>query len=61
MISNILADMPDNDSSPYEPTEGVRILEMETSASNLSADSRVEIELWDCGGSPRYTTHDVHV
>jgi hypothetical protein len=37
--------MPDNEASQYEPTEGIRILEVETSASNLSADPSTEIEL----------------
>lgn len=54
IISNILADIPDYDSSSqYEPTQGVRILEVEISKSNSSIDSNVEVELWDCGGSSR--------
>lgn len=46
--------MHDNDFTQYEPTEGVRILEVETSTSNSYVDSNVEVELWDCGGSSRY-------
>ncbi|XP_065203594.1 intraflagellar transport protein 22 homolog [Planococcus citri] len=55
LISNIITDMTENAYSQYEPTEGVRILEIETPVSlNTMQNSNVDIELWDCGGSQRY-------
>ncbi len=46
--------MSDNDFSQYEPTEGVRILEFETSVkTDSSRNINAEVELWDCAGSQR--------
>ena len=47
--------MTENAYAQYEPTEGVRILEIETPISlNTIQNSNVDIELWDCGGSQRF-------
>jgi hypothetical protein len=42
-------------SGEYKPTEGVRILEFEKNIEDQETGkpSRVEVELWDCGGSKR--------
>lgn len=50
--------MSENAYSQYEPTEGVRILEIEKPLSlNTMQNSDVDIELWDCGGSQRLRSH----
>lgn len=43
--------MSDSDYLRYEPTEGVRILEIEYSEKSSSQNKNIEIELWDCAGS----------
>lgn len=38
----------------YEPTAGVRILELEEEFSTDSGDVTHPIELWDCSGDQKY-------
>jgi len=52
-ISNYLAEATESSGGEYHPTQGVRILEFEVEGENPTTGNplRVEVELWDCGGS----------
>eukprot|EP00928_Gymnodinium_smaydae_P062686 TRINITY_DN46496_c0_g1_i1.p1 TRINITY_DN46496_c0_g1~~TRINITY_DN46496_c0_g1_i1.p1 ORF type:complete len:224 (-),score=54.71 TRINITY_DN46496_c0_g1_i1:218-805(-) len=50
-IANVLAEASEVASEQYRPTQGVRILELETEAR--AASQRVFVELWDCAGDTK--------
>ncbi|KAI8805003.1 hypothetical protein BJ742DRAFT_822325 [Cladochytrium replicatum] len=61
-VANCIAELSDSlNSTEYHPTQGVRILEFDR---KVSIDSKrpsyrskevvVSVELWDCGGDPRF-------
>lgn len=52
-LSNFLADATEFSGGEYHPTQGVRIIEFETSASETGRSS-VDVELWDCSGDKRF-------
>lgn len=54
-ISNYLAEATESSGGEYKPTQGVRILEFESSGEDLNTGKsfRAEVELWDCSGSAR--------
>lgn len=55
-ISNYLSGATEISGEEYKPTQGVRILEFESSGENSEAGSsfKAEVELWDCSGDSRY-------
>lgn len=55
-ISNFLADATETSGGEYHPTQGVRILEFETSVHVSGRSSNAEIELWDCSGNQKFET-----
>jgi len=52
-LCNFLADATEFSGGEYHPTQGVRILEFETTASD-SSRSNLDVELWDCSGDRRF-------
>jgi hypothetical protein len=42
----------------YRATKGVRILEYEPLST---IDSKIEVELWDCSGDPKYIVLGVNI
>ena len=52
-LSNFLAEATGDVERGYHPTQGARILEFEVEgeAPDSGRLVRVEVELWDCGGS----------
>ena len=56
-LSNYLAEATESSGGQYHPTQGVRILEFEVEGESPATGQlmRVEVELWDCSGSKRYT------
>ena len=48
-MSNFISESTETYVGDYYPTKGVRILEFENYISEHSV--RVDVELWDCGGS----------
>lgn len=51
-MSNFLSGSTEAYSGDYYPTKGVRILEFEYNNEPVNGQPvRVDVELWDCGGS----------
>lgn len=57
-ISNYIAEATEVSREEYKTTQGVRILEFETTVEDQDTGKscRVEVELWDCSGSTRFET-----
>ncbi|XP_029468531.1 intraflagellar transport protein 22 homolog isoform X1 [Rhinatrema bivittatum] len=60
VLANFLSDATETVGGEYNPTQGVRILEFESSnvpnVNGSNKSSGCEVELWDCGGDPRFET-----
>ncbi|KAJ8043072.1 Intraflagellar transport protein 22-like [Holothuria leucospilota] len=55
VLSNFLAEASDISGGAYHPTEGVRILEFESSGSwTGNRTTTADVELWDCSGDPKF-------
>ncbi|KAG8450727.1 hypothetical protein GDO86_003123 [Hymenochirus boettgeri] len=54
VLSNFISDATETIGGEYNPTQGVRILEFECPNVNGSKGSTCEVELWDCGGDPKF-------
>ncbi|XP_069471117.1 intraflagellar transport protein 22 homolog isoform X3 [Ambystoma mexicanum] len=55
VLANFLSDATETIGGEYNPTQGVRILEFESSSGNMSnKSSGCEVELWDCGGDLKF-------
>lgn len=50
-IANFLADATESSGGEYHPTQGVRILQFESTNLVVNNQSvKAEVELWDCSG-----------
>ncbi|ESO97347.1 hypothetical protein LOTGIDRAFT_231543 [Lottia gigantea] len=54
VLSNFLSDSTDTSLGDYQPTQGLRILEFEVSASEIKAKAGMEVELWDVSGDKKF-------
>ncbi|XP_071944478.1 intraflagellar transport protein 22 homolog isoform X2 [Antedon mediterranea] len=55
VLSNFFAQATDLAGSEYRPTQGVRILEFEsTSLQKDGKSSTLDVELWDCSGDTKF-------
>ncbi|XP_028396898.1 intraflagellar transport protein 22 homolog isoform X2 [Dendronephthya gigantea] len=55
VISNYLADATEISGGDYHPTQGVRILEFESSGISVGGkEVSCEVELWDCSGDQKF-------
>ena len=50
-LANFLSESTEAYTGDYYPTKGVRILEFECNETVNDQLFRVDVELWDCGGS----------
>ncbi|XP_022793043.1 intraflagellar transport protein 22 homolog isoform X4 [Stylophora pistillata] len=58
VITNFLSDATETSGGEYHPTQGVRILEFESSGIEISPGktANCEVELWDCSGNHKFST-----
>ncbi|KAM4796504.1 intraflagellar transport protein 22 homolog [Rhinophrynus dorsalis] len=54
VLANFLSDATETIGGEYNPTQGVRVLEFECPNINGNKGSTCEVELWDCGGDPKF-------
>ena len=57
ILANVISGHSEHPQSIYHPTCGVRILELEKEpprGNRRGGDGKVQVELWDCSGDPRY-------
>uniref|UniRef100_A0A915KAP5 Intraflagellar transport protein 22 homolog n=1 Tax=Romanomermis culicivorax TaxID=13658 RepID=A0A915KAP5_ROMCU len=55
VVANFLADATDYTVSDYRPTQGVRIVEFESSQLQINGKSvDADVELWDCSGDRKF-------
>ncbi|CAB4019369.1 intraflagellar transport 22 homolog isoform X3 [Paramuricea clavata] len=55
VISNYLADATEISGGDYHPTQGVRILEFESTGIHVGGkEVSCEVELWDCSGDQKF-------